>query len=126
MKAFSGCDAVSSFAGRSKKTVWDVCYVFNEVSPALCTLVSYLSSSNDQLDLLERFVVLLYDRISSEEKVNVAHKQLFFQKCRPMKGLPPSSAVLEEHTERAAYQAGHVWANMLVAVLRLPPPDEWG
>ena len=79
LHAFSGCDTVSSFAGRGKKTVWDIWNVFNEVTPALCTLAANPSSVNDQFDLLKRFVVLLYDRTSSEEKVNAARKQLFPQ-----------------------------------------------
>ena len=38
--AFSGCDTVSSFAGRGKKTVWEIWKVFNEVTPAFCSLAS--------------------------------------------------------------------------------------
>ena len=48
------------------------------------------------------------------------------QKGRPMDGLPPSQAALVEHIKRAAYQAGHVWAQMFVAVPTLPSPGEWG
>ena len=71
-------------------------------------------------------VVLLYDRTSTEEKINEAPKQLFSQKGRPMDGLPPTQAALVEHVKRAAYQAGHVWAQMFVAVPKLPSPSEWG
>ena len=66
--AFSGCDTVSSFAGRGKKTVWEIWKVFNEVTPAFCTLASnpYPSSIGDHLEVLERFVVLLYNRTSTD------------------------------------------------------------
>src|SRR5678815_1138652 len=40
--------------------------------------------------------------------------------------LPASQTALVEHTKRAAYQAGHVWAQMFVAVLKLPCPGDWG
>ena len=128
MHAFSGCDTVSSFAGRGKRTVWEIWNIFNEVTPAFCILASTpdLSSVGDQLEVLERFVVLLYDRASTEMKVNEARKQLFSQKGRPMDGLPPTQAALAEHIKRAAYQAGHVWAQMFVAVPNLPSPSEWG
>jgi len=68
---------------------------------------------HDHHDVLERLVILLYDRTSSEE-VTVVRKQLFAQKGRPMDGLPPTKAALKQHTgtKRAAYQAGHVWATM--------------
>lgn len=77
------------------------------------------------LEVLERFVVL-YDRASTEVKVNEAQKHLFSQKGRPMDGLPPTRAALVEHTKKAAYQSGHVWAQMFVAVPKLPSPSEWG
>ena len=75
---------------------------------------------------MEHFVVLLYDRASTEVKVNEARKHLFSQKGRPMDGLPPTRAALVEHTKRAAYQSGHVWAQMFVAVPRLPSPSKLG
>lgn len=126
LHAFSGCDTVSSFAGRGKKTVWEIWKTFIEVTPAFCSLASTPSSVDDQLEVLERFVVLLYDRTSTAEKVNEARKQLFSQKSRSMDGLPPTRAALKEHTKRAAYQAGHVWAQMFIAVPKLPSPGEWG
>ena len=70
-------------------------------------------------------MILLYDRTSSEEDVNVARKQLFAQKGRPMNGLPPTKAALKEHTKRAAYQAGHARATMFVHEPNLPSPAEW-
>ncbi len=101
---------------------------FDLITPALCTLASTPdpSSVNDQLELLERFVILLYDRTSTEVEVNEARKQLFSQKGRAMDGLPPTQAALVEHTKRAAYQAGHVWAQMFVTVPNIPSPGEWG
>ena len=43
-----------------------------------------------------------------------------------MENLPPTQAAFVEHVKRAAYQAGHVWVQMLVAVPELPSPSEWG
>ena len=126
LHAFSGCDTVSSFAGRGKKTVWDVWNAFDEVTPAFCTLASMPSNIDGQIEVLEHFVVILYDRTSSEVRVNDARKHLFCQKSRPMDGLPPTQSALIEHTKRAAYQAGHIWAQMLVTVPKLPSPGEWG
>ena len=70
--------------------------------------------------------MLMYDRTSTEMKVNEARKQLFSQKSRSIDGIPPTQAALVEHMKRAAYQAGHVWAQMFVAVPNLPSPSEWG
>ena len=40
LHAFSGCDTVSSFAGRRKKTAWEICKICVEVTPAFCTSAS--------------------------------------------------------------------------------------
>ena len=75
---------------------------------------------------LERFVVLLYDRTSTEEGSNLARKQLFSKKGRAIVGLPPTLAALIEHTKRAADQAGHCWGQTMTPAPKLPTPNDWG
>ena len=78
MHAFSGCDTVSCFAGRGRKTVCDVRCNFDEATPifsALATTPS-LNSVDEHLPLLERFVVLIYDRTGIDTSVNEARKRL--------------------------------------------------
>ena len=105
--AFTGCETVSSFGGRRKRTA---------VTPAFCALAATPSpqSLEEWLEPLERFVVLLYDRTSSQECVNEARKQLFTQKGRAIKGLPPTQVALIQHIKKDAYQAGHCWAQMMI------------
>lgn len=105
--AFTGCDTVSSFAGRGKKTAWDTWVTFDDVTRAFCALAATPDSIDDWMEPLERFVVLLYDRTSSLESVNQARKQLFTQKGRTLDEIPPTQAALIQHTKRAAYQAGY-------------------
>ncbi len=71
-------------------------------------------SVDEWMGPLERFTVLLYDRTSSHDSVNQARKQLFTQKGRAIDGISPTQAALIQYTKRAAYQAGHCWAQMLV------------
>ena len=85
-----------------------------------------LSAIDEWIQPLERFVVLLYDRTSTEEVVNRARKQLCSKKGRAIVGLPPTLAALIEHTKRAAYQAGHCWAQMMTPAPKLPSPNHWG
>lgn len=82
--------------------------------------VSELSKS-----LLERFVVLMYDRTSDIMEVNEARKQLFTQKSRALENIPPTKAALEQHIKRATYQA-NVWSKALVPDPELPSPSDWG
>ena len=124
--AFSGCDTVSCFAVHGKKSVWETWNIFNEITSVICILASTPDSSSitDQLEVLECFVVLLYDRTSTEMTVNAARKQLFSRKKRLIDNLPPTQATLIE--PRAAYQSGHIWAQMFVPAPTLPSPSEWG
>jgi hypothetical protein len=81
---------------------------------------------DEWMQILERFVVLLYDRTSIEEGVKRARKQLFSKKNTAIDGLPPTQAALIQHTKRAIYQAGHCWAQMMTPAPELPSPSEWG
>ena len=73
--AFTGCDTVSSFNGCRKKTAWVVWAAFPEITDAFARL-SLSSTIIDEgvLSLLERFVVLLYDRTGSSMSVNDARR----------------------------------------------------
>lgn len=78
------------------------------------------------LSLLEKFVVLLYDRMSGLSSVNEARQHLFSRKSCALESIPPTQAALTQHTLRAAYQGGHVWGQVLTKDPQLPNPGEWG
>lgn len=125
--ALSGCDTVSAFAGRGKKTAWETWNLLPDASTTFCSLSCQPSSITDNhLVMCERFVVLLYDKTSSDSSVNVARKQLFCKKGRPIDNIPPTQNALLQHLKRAAYQAGYVWAQSIIANQKLPSPSDWG
>ena len=59
----------------------------------------------DAMPVLERFVVLMYDRTSQCQRVNDARKVLFSQKGRTLENIPPSADALLQHAKRV----GTVW-----------------
>ena len=125
--AFSGCDTVSSFSGRGKKTVMDAWTRFEAVTPIFISLSSTPHEVTDeQLSVLEHFVVTLYDRTSPVHKVNQSRQYLFTKKNRTLENIPPTQSALKEHAKRAAYQAGHVWKQSLQKTAVLPEPANWG
>ena len=75
--------------------------------------------------LIERFVVLLYSRTSSQTTVNKARQELS-SKGNRTENIPPTQAALLQHTRRAVYQAGHIWGNAPVPKPTLPSPSDWG
>ena len=72
------------------------------------------SLSEDYKLVLEQFVVILYDRSSTEKQVNEARLDMFARKQKSYEMIPPSQSALIEHTKRAAYQAGHIWGQTLI------------
>ena len=71
--ALTGCDTVYKFSGRGKKTAWNTWEVFPEVTEAFeDLLLMQQDMSEATMALLERFVVLLYDRTSDIMNVNDA------------------------------------------------------
>ena len=103
----TGCDTVSSFATRGKKTAWDTWRVFEEVTATFLVLSTGPDQVNDDnVATLERFTILLYDRTSSLVNVDEARKQLFTKKGRAMDAIPPTRAALVQHIKRAVYQGG--------------------
>ena len=53
--------------------------------------------SDPVMSVVERFVVLLYDRTSDQVSVNNARKLLFTQTSRSLDNLPPTQAALLQH-----------------------------
>ena len=124
--AFTGCDTVSAFGGRGKKTAWNTWKVFPDVNKAFEDLLLMRDNiSQSSMSLLEQFVVLLYDRTSDLVKVNDARKWLFTQRSRSMENIPPTQAALTQHIKRASYQA-YCWNMAMCLVPELPNPEDWG
>ena len=119
--AFTGCDSVSCFSGKGKKTAWITCMACEEATSAFLE-----SSNNTWLRKLERFVVLMYDTTCAKMCVNEVRKQLFAQKGKSIESIAPMQAALIQHTRRAVYQGGHCWSQAIVPVMNLPCPSQWG
>ena len=62
--AFTGCDTVSTFGGKGKKTAWNAKSIFPDVTKAY-------SINNLLLSLLEYFAVLLCDYTGDLEALNI-------------------------------------------------------
>ena len=71
--ALTGCDTVSSFVGHGKKTAWKIWKVLSELTDALLKLSCAPSDTpEDAMHIIERFVILLYDRTSTCSKIDKA------------------------------------------------------
>ena len=50
--AFTGCDTVSSFSGRGKKTAWDTWMTFGDVTRAFCALAATPHAVDEWIEVL--------------------------------------------------------------------------
>ena len=95
--AFTGWDQTSFFLKKKKgkKTACNTTKVFTEVVDAFEALGRNIPLSDrqlqDQMPIIERFVVLMYDRTSSCNSVDDARPEFFTQKGQSIEFIPPTS-----------------------------------
>ena len=125
--AFTGCDTVSAFAAKGKRTAWMKWNSYESVTdafPAMSNPGTSLQQSD--LKLLEGFVVILYRADIELQTVNAARKDLFASKSKSVNSLLPTSDALAQHVLRATYQGGHIWGQSYKIITDLPSPGDWG
>lgn len=67
---FTGCDIVSAFRNKGKKTAWQTWDIFPEATSVFSELSKYPPTfEDDDMKILEKFVVLMYDRSSNLDSV---------------------------------------------------------
>ena len=103
--SFTGCDTVSSFAGRGKKTAWSVWKTFPELTHALQTLTNNPDAYKEEkiLAVIQKYVVLLYNRTCSVDSVNDARRKLFASRSG-LENIPPTKDSLVQHLKRSIFQ----------------------
>ncbi|RXN30245.1 Venom prothrombin activator pseutarin-C non-catalytic subunit [Labeo rohita] len=125
--AFTGCDVVSAFRGKSKKSAWQAWEVCPEVSPVFKKLSQYPPIIEDaDLNILEKFVITMYDKQSTTCKVDEARLDLFARKQRSYDAIPPTSASLVQHVKRSAFQAACIWGQATVCKMQTESLANWG
>ncbi|GFS26659.1 hypothetical protein ElyMa_007060900 [Elysia marginata] len=126
--AFSGCDTTSAFFGKGKKTAWQAWQAYSDATEAMAHLAdhpfTHLDEDSDCFSVLERLVVILYDKTSHLSCVDEARKVLFCHMNRAMDKLPPTKNCLLHHVRRAIYQAG-IWTKSTQAQFDLPSAQDF-
>ena len=118
---------MSCFNCRGKKTAWEYWFLYPEATGAFNHISMPVTFIPDDVQhILERFVVLMYRKTSTNSTVNQERKELFTSKNRSIDHIPPTSAALAQHVLRATYQGGYCWGQSLVESIDLPSPDKWG
>ena len=103
--ALMGCDTASSFSSRGKKSACETWDVFPELMDTINALMGRpeVPEVDAAMKVLERFVVLLYDKTSSKSCVNEARVDLFTRKGRDIYHISPTQGSLLQCVKRAVY-----------------------
>ena len=103
--SLTGCDTVSGFSGKGKKTAWTVWKIYPKLTKIIIQINDNPASihENEVMKHVERFVVLLYERTSDFWSVNETRRKLFSHKSG-IENIPPSFNALLQHVKRAVFQ----------------------
>ena len=112
---------------RTKKSFFQTWNVSQEVTQTFVNLSKFqVNLEKNNIEMLEKFIILLYDKSSSTKTVGGAKKLLFIHKIIHCEPLPPTSAALMQHVWRAVYQASIVWGQALEQQPEYLSPENWG
>ena len=93
--AFTGCDTVSAFHTKGKKTAWETWKVYEDVTATLLTLSTGPAQIKEEdVAVLERFTLLIYDHTSSLMDIDKARQEMFTKKGRAIEAIPPTRSAL--------------------------------
>ena len=124
--AFTGCDSTSAFNGVGKKTFWQTWKSLPEMDSAFEALVDKSANVQEFSDILQKFVVLAYDKNIQTDNINKAREVLFSKGKRALDKIPPTAAALEQHANRAFFQAALIWGQALIKNPAVPSTASYG
>ena len=105
------------------------------MTPYFCNYISHLTMINrlsslgnlddNDIKMVEQFVVSLYDRTCPHVRVNECRQYLFTQLGRVIDNCPPTQDALIQHIKRAMLQS-RIWASCLNLTEPHVDITEWG
>jgi len=127
MHSFTGCDTVSSFAGRGKMTILKQMKSNETYQEAFSELGRSWEVSTDLFQQLKEITCHMYLPSTNTREVNQLRYQLFCARRGEVESsqLPPCEDCLFMHVLRANYQAA-IWRKCLQSHPSVPDPKDYG
>ena len=69
--------------------------------------------NDDVVSVLERFLIIMYDRTTDVDDLNSARRHFFTKRFKSLELLPPTSDAFLQHIRRTVFQAVHIWGQSL-------------
>ena len=96
-----------AFRGKGKKSVWQAWHAYQDVTETFVHIAEHpflqLDTDSNNFQLLERLIVVLYDKSSPLTSVNEIRQDLLCQRNISMDRLPPTQNALLQHLRRGVY-----------------------
>lgn len=121
--AFSGCDTVSSFAGKGKKTHYELIKQNKDCRTAMQMLGTSFECSDELMARVQQYTCLLYGGTGHD--VNKLRFKLFINRSGASQAMPPCKDSLAEHIKRSNYVAA-IWKSAMTSIINAPSPTEHG
>jgi hypothetical protein len=128
---FTGCDTVSQFRAKGKKTAWKTWTKFSAVTNTFRYFAEHPfrdisePDSLHHLQVLERYVILLFSSTCESMSIDEARLEMFSEKRQNMEALPPTRDSLMQHLKRAIFQCG-IWTTATENQAAIPSPSSFG
>lgn len=126
--AFTGnYPTTSAFNGIGKKTAWNAWKKFNDMESAVSKLMdkNSLNWNEDSINVLEQFVISMYDSATKYTSLGDCRRVLFSVKNKPIEKIPPTRDALEQHIKRTLLQAS-IWTQCMQKNDVTFEPTDWG
>lgn len=129
LHSLSGSDYTSSFFHVGKLKFWDAWLTNSDVSETFLLYSNRptLPLRNEDLEVIESFVISLYDSESDISScIDVARYEIFkYRGSSDIRSLPPTRDALIHHIHKAAYISGYLWGMSHVPSTTEEPPTNW-
>ena len=111
--------------GKDKKSAWKTWQILPNTTETFINLSSLVEPAEEDNEIIERFVCVMYDRSTKYANVNKCRQYLFTRMSRSIENCPPTSNILEQHIKRSQLQTS-IWVNALMKEDIVVDPTQWG
>ena len=96
--ALTGSDTTSTFYGKGKRSAWQAWEMYPGITQTFEFFANNsfhkLTVDSDHFQRIERFIVILFDKLSPLNSINKTRMELFCKNNRDMDRLPPTQVYM--------------------------------
>lgn len=123
---FTGCKTVSAFYSIGKTKAFNAWMKYRQVDIAFKALIESKTPNIDEkiLEIIQRYVVLMYDSKSKATLIN-DFRWVLFKKNTSIERIPPTLDALQQHIKRTCLQS-KIYSQCINKEIISDDPLDWG